>query len=239
MPKFELDLSDQRKLTKIYKAAPRKFQRATAGYLNSLAFKARPDQIASINRTMTVRNPRFVNSKIRVKTTKPSTPIDRQAATVGSIRGPRFSGWTEQERGTGDKRDRTISEQARGGSDKRQVMAKARLKRTANFHRVQEFRTGRHKTYGQALVAMLRESSQGRLKRPFIITKGGGPGNLSKYRHGLYGNKGRRVVRYQTFRKRPPRAKITHWHSRGIATTLRRVNKRVLWGQQIKRAFKV
>ena len=231
---FSLNLADQKKLFETFKAAPKKFQRATAGFINTYAFKGRKDQIASIKNRMVVRNDRFLSSRIRVNRANPTEPINTMAADLGSIRGRNFSGWISQETGRGDERKRTITDVARDGDFKKQIPRKHRI--NSKFHRVGEFRTGRHKKHGQALTSMIIASRQGKLKRPFII-KIKGPGKLSNLKRGVYGKQGNKIARLQGF-ERPNKPKINRWHTRGIEATRKRLNKKRIWGEQLARAFK-
>lgn len=82
---------------------------------------------------MIVRNKRFVASKIKVDKTHTRQPISSQEAIVGSIDGPRFSGWVEQELGTKTKRTRVFTRLARRGSPTRPAQPSVRLKASNDF----------------------------------------------------------------------------------------------------------
>lgn len=134
MAEWDIDLTEIGGLRKWYGRKPHQMQRASAMLLNEFAFKTRDEAIRQIDKFMTVRNPKFVASRIRVTKTSYSTPIDRQRSITGSvaIRGAKgrgdFTGWTEQEKGTAVARKRVSTIASRGGNIQRQMIGRSRLK---------------------------------------------------------------------------------------------------------------
>jgi hypothetical protein len=124
---FGFDGSDLARLELLYLQAPKKYTRASATVLNNYAFGTRNNVLKWMPTLMTVRNKGFLRSHLRVNKTALSTPIDSQQADVGSIEGPRFSGWIEQETGVRTPRKRVATVRARGGNKRRQMIDKARL----------------------------------------------------------------------------------------------------------------
>ena len=76
---FDLDISDLLKLEKFYRKAPKKFERAAKGTINSVAFGVRSESIDEIGRNMTVRDPRFVSGSMRVQ----KAQFEDQGSRVG------------------------------------------------------------------------------------------------------------------------------------------------------------
>ena len=180
---------DLKKLRRFFRESPRDFERVAANVLTSIAFSARKLYIENINRSMTVRNKRFVESSLRVVPAR-TTHIDRQFSEAGSIRRPRFSGWEEQQTGRLRKSNRAGTTAARGGDKKRQMLPRARLKRGNQFYKPEQFRA---RSDNSRFAFMMR----------VIASRGGGEFLLSKGHKslppGLYQFRNRRVRMLQKF----------------------------------------
>jgi hypothetical protein len=124
----EIDLREVRGLRDWYGKQPGRMRVASAQMLNHFAFGTRTGAIRQIDKTMTVRNPRFVSSRIRVTKASTGAPIDRQKSITGSVATQRFSGWTEQEYGTPTDRKRFATKAGRAGDMNKKIRPSARLK---------------------------------------------------------------------------------------------------------------
>jgi hypothetical protein len=143
-----------------------------------------------------------MNSALRVQKASKSAKIEKQVSLSGSIEKKRFSGWIEQELGKAAPDKRVSTGAAREGNYANTLKAKYRLKPGRNRKTAADFRTKKHKTYGQAVVSMIESARSGKTKQPFIIQKGGGPGRLKNYKYGLYAEQGGEINRIQNFEKR-------------------------------------
>jgi hypothetical protein len=226
---FDLDMRDLLRLRKFYKNAPRQFARATAGVLNNMAFGARKSQIREIHSSMTVRNSRFVQSKIRVTKARGILPISNQESTSGSVTGSRFTGWEEQETGKKSKLKRSFTQAARGGNFKSQVKPKARLRAKNKFYRPGQFKGRNQKARFMFMMRVLATRGGG----DFITDKKQG-----KLTRGLYRFKGGKIMRLQNFEEstQPGRNK---WNKRAVDKYLRRANLRRIWTAQLQRQLKM
>ena len=90
---------------KFYGKAPKLARKATARLLSQFAFGTREMAIIEINKTMTVRSPKFVSSSIIWRGAK-ATNIDNQVSSAGSIARGNSTGWREQQDNKVDKRTR-------------------------------------------------------------------------------------------------------------------------------------
>ena len=232
---FSLDLRTYNQLKKFYKAAPRQFLYATKGMLTTFAFKAREEQIQEIRKSMTVRNDRFIQAKIRYQKAMGSN-IDNIHSISGSIRGPRFSGWEEQQKGKTTQRTRTQSLMARSGAWNKQIKGTARMKSSNRFFNPESEMEGGNinQKYAAALAAMRRGAIQ---KRNFLIRKRLG-GRMKTLKRGLWMMRRRLLFRLQTFNPNKVQPKRNPWHTRAIGRMRSKVNLRIEWSKQISRVLK-
>jgi hypothetical protein len=243
---FQVDKKTLRSIKQIFDRMPKQANFATAGVINTIAFTAREAYIDEIDRSMTVRSEPWLRKNMRVDTTKGNIPITRQAAIAGSISTTRSTGWAEQQTGQKDKRDRAITQAARtSGSWAKKVAGKSRMKRANRPRRSYQFqRKGRgkgggysHMTDGQATVAMLIDKRQGKFKDNIIIGRGL-PGRLSNFDAGLYGKKGKKIIRLQNFDDKPKQPRTNKWMTRGNNSLQFRVDLNKVWAEQIGRQLK-
>lgn len=117
---------------------PQVFRRVIADYINTSAFTHRSLNLKNMHNKFTIRDERFLNSSLRVETTRP-VPINQQIAFSGSIKRERFTGWAEQQLGTAPKRKRTILPAARAGGTGK-AKPKARLRPGNQIYKPSQFK---------------------------------------------------------------------------------------------------
>lgn len=238
---FTLDLSELKKLKKWAKRNPPQFKRAYAMTLNSLAWAIKKEIPNQLDKTMEIRNPRFVNSKIRVQNAKYSGQISDQQAIVGSIYGPRFSGWREQITGEASQKDRIATNQARKGEKSLGILlARARMNRKEQFHKQQDFAHPQWgKTRAQRTTAMMAAIRKRKVKnKPFILS-GNISGRLGNTKYGIYefaGAKGRLKVLQYLHRK--PKTKKNNWAINSINAVHSRFNLKNEWARNINKVLR-
>jgi hypothetical protein len=234
---FQIDDRDLKKLIKFYKRAPREFTKAAASVLNTLAFETRKQNIHQIKKTMTVRGERFVTGSLRVQKTK-GNKLNDLMAIAGSIERQRFTGWAEQQLNKPAKRKRLQTVHARGGSFKKRVRQKAKMRRSNNFYTYRDFVSPKAKTKRQATARMMRQIRSGEAsRRPAVIESGLG-GRLGKFSYGLYEIKKRRIKRLQNLRPRNVQPKRNRWMTRSLRYLDRNVDLRAVWGRSINFVLK-
>jgi hypothetical protein len=236
MADFVINHTDMDRLAEIFENAPRDLRRATGMFVNNLAFGTKDEIPSTMARLMTVRDKRFVKSRIRVQKSRFAAPIDAQMSVVGSIFGQRFSGWEEQELGKRTARHRVFTLLGRGGSASRKTTQRARLKTLANFPKPEDYPgvSAEHR-----VIVMLNVLARKGFKRPFIIH------GHSKIHSGVYQFRGRGSKRkpkpikiVQSFKPRKVQPRRIPWLRTSRDTYLRRVNVSSLWAQVIRRAWR-
>lgn len=231
---FSMDDRNLKKLRRLYKRAPRQMRRATAGMANSFAFGVKEQIPMTIDDLMTVRNPRFVNSKIRVVVAKGTQPINVQTSRVGSIFGPRFSGWEEQQLGKRTTRTRVATMNARGGNFSRPMQGKSRLKPNQKFldpDSIQNAKDDDHR-----LFIFLKMHERRRKQQSFTIRR-----KTGKFKPGLYRFKGKKVRKQQDFRPLSDRKQPAKkpWMTMAVKKYFKGVNIPQMWTKEIKHVFKL
>lgn len=205
-----IDLKELVKLRAWYKEQPKLVQKASAMMLNNIGFGMRSAILKEINKTMIVRNPAFVSSRVKVSKTSTSTPIGRQLVLVGSVpiaegtpkRGE-FSGWAEQELGKTTLRNRVSLLASRAGDIRRKMLPSTRLKPGMKAVTISDYHPrGGDSNYG-GFVAMLFRRKEKRLVRMgkgfFKVPAGGLPKTINKLK----------LTRVQELKKKQPH--INHW----------------------------
>lgn len=230
---FNLNRRDILRLEKFYKRAPKQFMFAARGMLTTFAFQAREQQIREIQSSMTVRNLRFIKSRIRYQKARGGR-IDNIFSESGSVRSSRFTGWEEQQTGIKAKRTRTQSLTARG-EWKSQVMGTARMKPTNKFFDPDSEMEG--KSTEQRMTAALAGMRKGTVKKRNFLIRKKMKGRMSTFKRGLWAMKRRLTFRLQTFD--PPRVQPRRnpWHTRAVQKAMRRINLRNEWAKQITRVL--
>lgn len=161
-----IDLSELNGLRRWYGKQPKLMQQACAAMLNQFAFGTRSQAIKRIDALMTVRNPKFVASRIQVSKANGARPINSQVARTGSKATARFTGWTEQEFGTKPQMNRMIALMGgRGGNIQKQARPSARLKPGRQVVRPTdpEYNPKGGKTNVAGFFAMARRKKENRL----------------------------------------------------------------------------
>ena len=125
--RFTFDKTGIKDFAKEQKRKPYKIRRATADVLSAIAYQTKLVSFIEIDKTMTVRSKRFVQTALRYKRAKPGR-IDGQESSAFSIERDRFSGWAEQMGENRDKRTRTQSLLARSKSFEKKVAPRNRAK---------------------------------------------------------------------------------------------------------------
>jgi hypothetical protein len=242
---FQLDKRELDQLLKFYKQAPRKFLPAAAGMLNTFAFGVREQAIREINDKLTVRNPAFVKSSLRVEKTR-IVPLQNMESKTGSIqrgtpgKGTFFSGWIEQETGQQTKRKRVQTLSARQGSWANQVQNRSRLKSNQKFTTFSDFsgkNLGRSKE--QRTVAMLESFRKNKMSDSKVMMfRGRLKGRMSKYKRGTYRMQNGVINRHQTFDPRRVQPKRKPWMQPAREQYFKSANMKNLWASQISHVLK-
>jgi hypothetical protein len=93
MDDFHVSL-DMGSLHHLFQQGAREMPRASANYLNDVAFAYRIEAAKVIAAEKTIRDPRFVQSRFWVEKATPGNPNTMKAIS-GSIKSDRFTGWAE------------------------------------------------------------------------------------------------------------------------------------------------
>lgn len=214
MELFDLDIRELVKLRRWYRRQPAKFKRAQAMMINEFAFGSRRSALDLVNKRMTVRNEKFISSRFRV--TKATTAT--QTAIMGTLAGPRFSGFVEQEKGTPTERTRAATMAARGGARSSQVKPRFRLKPSADVVTMVDYNVDRP----AAFVAQIFERKEKRLIRI---------GKAILKRRG----KKLQLIQKLNPRKKQPRRRPFMQTARVMY--FRSINLRQLWSRTIERVL--
>lgn len=224
-----VNVKDIRELAKFFKKLPRKQAAAQVMWANHAVFKVRKLALDHINRTMKVRSPGFVRSRLRVQK---ASAKRNPTAYVGSIRAARYTGWAEQEGLAKDTREKKVTLPARGSRKGRRVMPSARLKPGHNIPSSTDFTRGRtiRKKAKGFYYYMKRQST----RKPFLmIDHGKIPSGLWKF---APGPKNRRdLTPLQLFNKKPAKTRRNPWMSGSVEKYKRTVNKKQVWRDIIRR----
>jgi hypothetical protein len=130
---------DMAGLTRLFQAVPRKMPRATANYLNDVAFAYRIEAAKVIADEKIIRDKRFVQSRFWVEKATPGNPNTMKAIS-GSIKSDRFTGWTEDYgEHAGGRGDRLIGANGRGGSMSNKALQSDRLIRGIDIPKIEDF----------------------------------------------------------------------------------------------------
>ena len=214
MELFDLNIKELVKLRKWYKRQPHKFRKATGSMLNDFAFGTRRSIVDLLTRRMTIRNPRFLSSRIRVTKARLSAPVNSQRALTGTMAGPRFSGFVEQEKGTPTERTRAATLAARSGAKSSQVKPRFRLKPSSSVVSMDDYGVDRL----SAFVAMIFKRKEKRL----IRIKGT-----------IYKRKGKKLDLIQTLHPRHKQPRKRPFLQDARVNYFRSINLKSLWAKTI------
>lgn len=230
MPKmFEVDAAQLWELIRFYKTSPRLFAKATGSMLNDFAFGARNTAIEVIREKMTTRNPRFIETRLRVDKSHTREPMESQAAELGSVATKRFSGWVEQQTGKRTTRERTINLLARGKTQKKKLKRPFRMNQAHLFESFHDY-PGRGPEARN--IQMLQRLDRHRWQRPFIVVgkKGMKPG--------LYKFVRRKPRLLQIFDSKNVQPKKIPWLTMAVDRYFAREDIRRLWKSKMDRMLK-
>jgi hypothetical protein len=237
---FTIDSRDLQRFTKILKDAPKKIPVATAGVLNTLAFKTREFDIQNLRRELVIRGNQITPEKIIwVDKANYRKPVNSQVSIAASKKKPRFSGWLEQQTGQAPQQRRAFTPAARRGNFKQAAQGRARLKPNLKFGRPEDMDIKNVKSEAQRIGVFLKIMKNRKLKSG--IKKAGKQFIIPRYKgfgYGLYNFRGDRFEKYQSFEdsdinKAPKRIL---WRTASL-NSLRLLDMRKIWGDQIKRVL--
>lgn len=217
---WNIDLTEMNGLRKWYRNQPRLVQRGSAQLLNDFAFGVRKQAIQHIGRVMIVRAQAFVASRLRVTKTSGATPIGSQRSITGSIASERFSGWTEQEKGTPTSRHRFATLAGRGGDKHKKIRPGVRLKPSNEVITIADAKPvgGRGNgpgttNYGGFVAMMLREKEN----------------RLIRMKGSIYKRKRNKLEHVQTLRAKQP--KPLRWLRQSRAIYFKTHNPQDMWNR--------
>lgn len=194
---FDLDLTDLSKLERLFERSPKLFVRAVVGTINNLAFSQRQKYIEELDERMTVRNEAFVNRQMKVTKAK-GRDLGSIEAVAGSVSGPRFSGWTEQERGDTPANNRMITAFGRvAGDESRQAKGKARAKTINKFAKISDYTIKANSRRHRLIIFLQMMIDQ---KKTFVM-----PRKYKGLKRGVYFATAKKLRRVQTFGDRKVR----------------------------------
>jgi len=228
MPKkeFEFNAADLILLRRFYKKSPKLFGRSVVNTINTVAFESRLALLDTIQEQMTVRDNRFISRQMRVDKAK-GVDIRTAEATVGSIAGPRFTGWVEQETGKKPENSRMMTLVARRGSIQNKAVPRARAKSSNDFARISDFQI-KAKSRQHRLIIFLQMMS--RKKKLFIM-----PRRYKRLQRGVYQASKRKLKRFQTFGDR--KVQKEPWMKPTIQHQLKEKDMRKAWATNISRVL--
>ena len=193
---FGSDVKDMQAYRLMMANAPKYYRAVMANFLNNMGFKLREIMQKDIESSMTVRNKGVVKRFTRVQKTG-AVEIAQQQVIVGSLRGERFTGWSEQEQGKPSERDRQIWLGARGGDPGKTVPKSMRMNQrimTADDADI-------HGTEGNRTLGFLAWMARQNYKGLFIL-EGRYKGGIYKIKPGyLVARKGRQTPDLPNFTK--------------------------------------
>jgi hypothetical protein len=228
---FEIDQTDLKKLVKFYKRAPKEFQAAAAGVLNSQAFTLKKINNRAINSMMTIRDPKFVSRALHVVKAR-ATDINKMESMAGSVSKPRFSGWIEQETGQKTTRTRKILLDARAGSWKSRARGYGKMRPAKEFYDESDFQ-GKHTE--QRIAIMLSMMRKGTAQRkPFLIKKKMS-GKIGRMGPGLYRLKAKKTYKLQTIKAKGVQPKRKKWMTASVEKLSSEFDLKGAWEENIKR----
>jgi hypothetical protein len=219
---FDIETRNLEALARFYRAAPRIFAQASGSMLNEFAFGTRVEAFYEIASKMTVRNPKFVASRLQVTKASKSLPFQAQQSIIGSVATQRFSAWQEQQLGKDTARKRTISLLARMGSISRQAAPRARLKPGNRIWKPEPFPG---KDINQKSIVMMQKLSRAGVTEPFLLM------HKTGMIPGLYRFKGGKPRLLQSFAPKQPR-KIP-WLTAARDRYMRETNMPALWAKTL------
>lgn len=228
---FEYIGSGIHEFWKFMNEAPREFTAISAEVLNAHAFGTRKLAIREIFKQMTIRNPGFVRSRIRVVRASMFAPFSLQQSEVGSVETERFSGWAEQETGQKSEMKRSPTLAARRKDKKKRISSLLRMHKGKIFKSPLDAKGG---TDAQRAISLLFWMSR-RRREAFVVF--GHP----RIKSGFYAFKGRakpgerKLELIQDFERL--QAKVNPWMKAARDEYIRRVDIEKVWRRATKKVF--
>ena len=194
---------------------------AASMMLNNFAFDVRRQAITVINRTMIVRNKRFVDTRLKVTKARSGASLNQMQSITGAIRSERFSGWVEQELGKQTIHNRFATLAGRGGDKSKQIRPSVRLKRSNEVITPDKLNPkGGPRNIG-GIIAMMKRTSDNRLIRiGGVIMK----------------RKRNKLEVVQILRKQQP--KRNRWLTTARSAYFRRTNIQAMWASTVKKLMR-
>lgn len=211
--------------------------------MNNMAFGVRREAIENVNRTMIVRNPRFLSATIRVD--KARAYKDVALLYNDSKKYTRYEGLREQEFG-GVMGRQVATLASRGKNKTKKMQQKSRLKQG---HILQPSdieprgkNSDQNRTHVFLKMLQRKTGALGGHKGAFIIPKSKGFKKGQLVRMGKLHPRGkdtrkrkdtrpRKLISLQTFSKGKKRVSIRRWMRPAIKTYLRRTDANKEWGR--------
>lgn len=222
---FDYNEKAFKEFSRFYAAAPGKARRATSRLLSQFAYGTREEATKHIKNTMTVRNPKFVETSIRWRGARP-TNIDNQKSQTFSVSLRNTTGFKEQQDNKVDKRTRSQSLLARGNTFSKKVKPSLRMKPSRSFFSAADFDLPSGKAQTPALIKHMKKKYK---NKPFLIKK-----KYRQIKRGLYKFVRNKMMLLQNFEKKPRPVKYNPWMDKARQNFFRSTNVDKEWGKAIK-----
>jgi hypothetical protein len=231
---FDVDITTLTVLGRLYLRNGKELRKATGIYLNGLAFDAKDNSFSNLKKDTTIRNERFVKSRLRVKKTPLGRSIASQQSEVGSIKTERFTGWKELEFGETDPRSRQATMTARGQKRGRRVRPMAKMRKGRKFKRPEDF-VG-HFSHQRAQIMLDKLGREG-YRQPFVVHGHKTiPSGLYKFAGGS--KKKRKMLMLQRFKDRSTKIRKIKWLHSSVIQAQREAEAKRAWKKAIDKVIK-
>jgi hypothetical protein len=112
---FSADTRSLEQWAKAWKEFPKEAGKWAAKFVNDEALQFKADFPDVIARHYILRNKKFIGGSVKVDLARPRSHMEDIVAVVGTVKKPRFSGFTEEVGGGGPRRTRAFTLAGRGG----------------------------------------------------------------------------------------------------------------------------
>lgn len=210
------DLREVDGLRRWYGEQPKLVRIACGRMLNAFAFGTRIEAIRVIDREMTVRNERFVRSRMQVTKASTRSPVPVQRSLAGSVAKPRFSGWVEQETGEPTQRNRFATLLGRSGDEQKQMRHIVRLKPKHDVITPEDYdQKGGARNIGGFKAMVIRK----------------GENRLIRIKGGIYKRRRKKLELVQSLKRKQP--KRLRWLRRARAIYFKKTDLDRLWRRTV------
>jgi len=189
-PVFSIDASSMANFFLFLKEFGLATTNAIPEFLNHMAFEARRASEKEVRRAMTVRMKTLLPFYSVKKAKKGSSKVTYFCAKVSTmhVKSPgapktRFTGWTEQEVGADDNRERGHTLASRNNSWSRKIAGPNRMKPGTKFMSIEDTKF-RNAPYAQRVAKFLTFLRYANYKKPFILAANSA--RRKPIEHGLY-----------------------------------------------------